>query len=397
MLAAEKFPDITRSCPVSKHVGSKEAEKLRAALSPLAKLCKPCLLKLCDVKNKQNNMKTICKSCLRIIFEWQAVKNKKQLFDLETLQPVKTADLKQADKAKPASIPASPEPPKRKIILTCSTLKSFSRYSSKDETIYQILSKLGTAWCRYCGTTCGVNWRTGPWGKKTLCNKHGCDYKGYGFSSAAPRLDLSSFYGETVEERNRPVIQDFCFKCRLSGNSKSLLQMCHGCPKSFHVQCHSSVGNYFEEMLDKNLPWFCSPSCRDNLETKCINFELPRKGKLPYLVSSPKLNIGRQSLSSTQPLKMPIIKSQKKRRMTEPSWTPITSAKVILNESRENIITPSWKFVDLSLCLSENVKSNEDLSDEAFVNRHSRYENMEKHTRLLSPQSLASLFNSNQS
>jgi FtsZ-interacting cell division protein YlmF len=36
-------------------------------------------------------------------------------------------------------------------------------------TIYQKLTKASVDWCRYCGTTEGVNWRPGPWGKRTLC------------------------------------------------------------------------------------------------------------------------------------------------------------------------------------------------------------------------------------
>lgn len=36
-------------------------------------------------------------------------------------------------------------------------------------TIYQKLTKASIDWCRYCGTTEGVNWRPGPWGKRTLC------------------------------------------------------------------------------------------------------------------------------------------------------------------------------------------------------------------------------------
>jgi hypothetical protein len=36
-------------------------------------------------------------------------------------------------------------------------------------TLFEQLSMTGIDWCRYCGTTEGVNWRPGPWGKRTLC------------------------------------------------------------------------------------------------------------------------------------------------------------------------------------------------------------------------------------
>ncbi|KAI9025979.1 hypothetical protein CLU79DRAFT_743989 [Phycomyces nitens] len=41
--------------------------------------------------------------------------------------------------------------------------------STSQPTIYQKLTKANVDWCRYCGTTEGVNWRPGPWGKRTLC------------------------------------------------------------------------------------------------------------------------------------------------------------------------------------------------------------------------------------
>lgn len=38
-----------------------------------------------------------------------------------------------------------------------------------DKTVFQHLTDASIDWCRYCGTTEGVNWRPGPWGKRTLC------------------------------------------------------------------------------------------------------------------------------------------------------------------------------------------------------------------------------------
>ncbi|KAJ2517615.1 hypothetical protein H4217_003855, partial [Coemansia sp. RSA 1939] len=81
-------------------------------------------------------------------------------------------------------------------------------------TIFEDLLNNGVDWCRYCGTTEGINWRPGPWGKRTLCNKHGCDYKGYGFASKMPRLNLKSFVDESLDERIRPVLQTYCQICQ---------------------------------------------------------------------------------------------------------------------------------------------------------------------------------------
>lgn len=38
-----------------------------------------------------------------------------------------------------------------------------------NSTVFQQLTDASVEWCRYCGTTEGVNWRPGPWGKRTLC------------------------------------------------------------------------------------------------------------------------------------------------------------------------------------------------------------------------------------
>lgn len=38
-----------------------------------------------------------------------------------------------------------------------------------NKTVFQQLTEQSIDWCRYCGTTEGVNWRPGPWGKRTLC------------------------------------------------------------------------------------------------------------------------------------------------------------------------------------------------------------------------------------
>jgi len=159
---------------------------------------------------------------------------------------------------------------------------------TQSPTIFQTLTKSGIDWCRYCGTTEGVNWRPGPWGKRTLCNKHGCDYKGYGFACKLPRLDLTGFVNESVEDRDRPVLQLFCTVCQKQESYMgNVLVRCEGCFKAFHQKCFSS--QITDETVSSSEQWFCEAGCSDNVRRKRIVVELPRK-KLP-LMSTPKVQV----------------------------------------------------------------------------------------------------------
>lgn len=141
------------------------------------------------------------------------------------------------------------------------------RSKTTSTTLFQSLTKLGIDWCRYCGTTEGVNWRPGPWGKRTLCNKHGCDYKGYGLASRLPRLDLSAFTKEKLEDRKRPIVQQFCVICQLpEKSSKNKLISCEGgCSRAYHQDCHTIKDIY------------CNPLCHENKQKNKVVVDLPRK------------------------------------------------------------------------------------------------------------------------
>ncbi|KAJ2719544.1 hypothetical protein GGI07_005153 [Coemansia sp. Benny D115] len=150
-------------------------------------------------------------------------------------------------------------------------------------TIFEELSHNGVDWCRYCGTTEGINWRPGPWGKRTLCNKHGCDYKGYGFASKMPRLNLKNFVDEMLEERIRPVLQTFCQICQQDfSEGENVLMHCDGCHRAYHQCCHPAGIASSEVSFDSR--WYCEPSCRDNARKRRIVVELP-KCRLPYMCS----------------------------------------------------------------------------------------------------------------
>ncbi|KAI9593776.1 hypothetical protein BDF19DRAFT_424108 [Syncephalis fuscata] len=153
-------------------------------------------------------------------------------------------------------------------------------------TVFEQLTEASVDWCRYCGTTEGVNWRPGPWGKRTLCNKHGCDYKGYGFACKLPRLNLTAYQRESIHDRERPVLQLFCTVCHSDGSwCNDVLVSCEGCPKAYHQSCYTgSLSN--DDIKPSNGAWYCTSSCEENAQKRRIIVELPRK-RLP-LMRSPK-------------------------------------------------------------------------------------------------------------
>ncbi|KAJ1973180.1 hypothetical protein H4R33_007002 [Dimargaris cristalligena] len=165
-------------------------------------------------------------------------------------------------------------------------------------TLYETMSNESIDWCRYCGTTEGINWRPGPWGKRTLCNKHGCDYKGYGFACKLPRLDLRAYARESIEQRDRPILQLFCTVCHdpqsYEGN---VMVRCEGCPKAFHQHCVPVPIS--DEVAASTEPWFCDAGCPANCRAKRVVVELPRK-RLP-LMCSPKANAAAQALATDAP------------------------------------------------------------------------------------------------
>ncbi|KAF9896923.1 hypothetical protein BX616_006495, partial [Lobosporangium transversale] len=178
-----------------------------------------------------------------------------------------------------ASLSASPAP-------SISAKASSDARNGKPLTLFQILTKANIDWCRYCGTTEGVNWRPGPWGKRTLCNKHGCDFKGYGFACKLPRLDLTSYAHETVDQRIRPVLQHFCHGCQSQESfAGNVMVRCEGCPKAFHQKCHGETPIPDSIALSEK-SWFCDEACKENVKKRRVCVELPKK-RLP-LMSTPK-------------------------------------------------------------------------------------------------------------
>jgi len=203
--------------------------------------------------------------------------------------------------------------------------EKYVKYSSQP-TIFEVFNKNKILWCHYCGTTNTSSWRHGPWGKKSLCNKHGCDYKGYGFTVRQPRLDLSKFAKET-SKRVRPVIQEYCCICFSNrSNKQNALVMCNGCYRSYHQECHPD--KISSDIVNSSEPYYCKEECKHTLEKKKIETDLPRKN-LPFMFNrgiSNSIHKGSKSLKMVSPNKPKILnKKSLNNEEISPTVTPVVT------------------------------------------------------------------------
>jgi hypothetical protein len=80
-----------------------------------------------------------------------------------------------------------------------------------------------------------------------------------------PRLDLSAFTNEKLEERLRPVVQHFCIVCQSPEQNQkdNHLILCQGgCSRAYHQHCHTPVITV-NPAVD-SVRWFCSALCKEN-------------------------------------------------------------------------------------------------------------------------------------
>lgn len=99
-------------------------------------------------------------------------------------------------------------------------------------------------------------------------SKHGCDYKGYGLASRLPRLDLSDYMDEKIQDRIRPIVQEFCLVCQcpeLADTSNQLIHCQGGCSRAYHQKCHKP-----SIKADPSAPWYCGTSCKENRQLKKV-------------------------------------------------------------------------------------------------------------------------------
>lgn len=319
----------------------------------------------------------------------------------------------------PISPPPEAEPPVK--IEKPTKTEKVKPVLDQSRQIYEQLDEHGVDWCRYCGAAgeTGTFWKLGPWGERSLCHKHGCEFFGCGFARATiTRLDLTAFYRESRASRTRPIVQDFCCVCweRIEMSIEEGYRQCHGCPLSFHASCLKE-----EFHSDDRGNWYCSPACEANFSACLIKPQFSGKARFPFYSSVPQVDveairtgsdiapkISLRLLVPPPPLTPPVIKktTRKYRKhntdVTAPdrvvAFVPVKVDRSVHNH--ENISTPIWvertpeESAALYASLVEDYDEvEEELDDAILLQRHARYEHVEKTTRLLKPGILESLIN----
>lgn len=292
----------------------------------------------------------------------------------------------------------------KKVILKINSKRRKRVSLRMDVPIFEALTIAGLDWCRYCGTTNGVGWRPGPWGQRSLCNKHSCAYHGYGFSKELPRLDLSKYDGETLEARKRPVLQEACSMCQRENEASNPLVYCHGCPKSFHLTC---ISGQLSALSTDGKPWYCSPSCQKNFTRRRVTTLTPIKGRSQRALSEPTPTLGKRKFAKRfdlfgappTPPSTPPSGGRKRRTTTDMAsevlvcFEPDAVVKRTVPDRRE-VFTPLYQLVSFPPPKPQHkaTKGEGCLCDKDLLVVHSRYEEVEKTMRICRPEVLNTLF-----
>lgn len=298
--------------------------------------------------------------------------------------------------------------------------------------IYSAFTAAGIDWCRYCGTTAGTSWRDGPWGARTLCFRHGRDW------SVHKRLDLEGFIGEP--DRSFPVLQGYCKIC---WTKEGIVRRCYGCANGYHAQCYLKRTNRNVASLMAR-PWFCNSTCCKHFETGSLRVTHSTKEQLPLMsydlcaesedsdskelldvvghesrprapsvlirlkepsrpltpvptVTEPILKEKRRFSCPVETIKPPVKKARRSRDHSVPDFLISIDHSALPKRieadlmSKKPVLTPEFKVVTRpgKPC---GTKPVEKMTELVFETRHARFEETEKHTRLLKPDILRSLF-----
>lgn len=271
------------------------------------------------------------------------------------------------------------------------------------KNIFERMTESNTDWCRYCGTAESLLWRAGPWGPRTLCEEHGVLYGSEAPSRSFSAAELEKYCGESRLDRKRPIVQGACVDCKLPGKQElRKLFQCHSCPRAFHTACFPP-----DSSSRKALTWYCSPECRLKLAGSQSSSSLSLKARTSraFSVPTPRRYSKRFDAAGALPSPPPTPAScvGRKRRATTDLGNDVLVCfepdAVIKRPQRERlpVFTPSYQRVSfppvkLAALIRPFMVGEERLDDMALLQRHGRYEEVEKNMRLCRPDVLRSLY-----
>lgn len=229
-----------------------------------------------------------------------------------------------------------------------------TRNKIDSSSIYPYLTALNRPWCRYCGVTVSSKWKSGPWGKASLCNSHGPDDQGN------EQFDLHRFSSEGTS-RTTPILKDFCAKCWRSVNMGLKFKTCSGCSLSFHDSC---LPNQPDDVDDNN-EWFCGEECAVDKSKRIVRGKIGFDERMPFTINilcgSPEVTRKPQQFATPN--------------IFVPRFSRVEPVRPRLKRSIES--------VEVEL---------EGMTDFHCQKRHHKYEATEKNNHILRPHIMRKLF-----
>lgn len=431
-----------------KNVMAQVYQKMRGVILQLlvpllCPLCKEALAKASTKQGLPPSCHGLCKTCkLTLVMKHIPLNNADKTVEQATslIKARVIAEIEGLLGRQMMRPPTPPPSPKRKISEMSENDDCQSQASKKeiqlplasDLPIYEAFTEAGVDWCRYCGTTAGSSWRAGPWGPRSLCFRHGRDW------SVHKRLDLTEFEGHA--DRTFPVLQSYC---KLCWSHSGIVRRCHGCANGFHAQCYLQRTGRNVSCLLVN-PWYCNSTCAKHFETGSLRVTHSTKEKLPLMAYDATDDLDEESrdtvditIEACRPaplvlfrLKVPdrpatpmpeevfvepkpqkrrfscpvesLKPAKKTRRPRDPSRNSVPDFLISIDHSavprkaeetvKQPVLIPEFKVVSRPSRPAVTSPKQEKITELVYQTRHCRLEEMEKHTRLLKPDVLKTLF-----
>lgn len=357
-VAPSPFNTISNSKHTADTLSTLAGQLRRAIVSQcLPKLCVQCRRLLMDTgrhgkKVTLPSLESFCAKCRRVVLQLTQPTHQQStslsLADrvFSFMQNMYKSLSPQKERPEDVSCRTSPkvQVPKKEVPIV-------TRNKIDSSTIYPYLTALNRPWCRYCGVTVSSKWKSGPWGKASLCNSHGPDDQGN------EHFDLHRFSSEG-SKRVTPILKDFCAKCwNCVGNDSKPFKTCSGCSLSFHDSCLPSSSSSCGE-------WFCGEECLLDKSKRIVRGKIGFDERMPFTI-----NI---LCASPEPSRKPI----------EP--TPLI---FVPRFSRVEPVQPRLKR-----SFDQVERELEQLEDDHCHKRHHRYEATEKNNHILRPHIMRKLF-----